>query len=419
MGEKRGMVKPERHKDEVAVLIISFVLLSSAIWEAPDFGHMLTSAIDCMVVFFYNRICTREFLMLYVRGRAVYQFGAALIKLGLKKWKQWEFLKVSGNINFGYIGGVVTIALTVLILICCLCRMLYIRKSRLGLKDGLIRKMQTGQLPCVQLGIATACGLLTTYEGDEKVRKYIITPIIYALLLLMAYGIGSHTVNEAERFEERKILETLAAGWKETFHQKDVYYGRMGRTVHDLKNELLGLRFFLLTEKYSQACKYLDAILKKFDGNTIGLGENMASWELLIDSKGRLAEEKGIDFQVKILVDECIGMDEMDLCVILGNLLDNAIEAQENVEGQKYIVCEMKQRCHLLAIRISNPIADERVGKPRLLKSEKRNKLIHGIGLKSIEEKIRKYNGYFKIKIERQSFIVEVSMHLADMDDRI
>lgn len=211
--DERGKVKLERRKYEVAVLTISLVLLVSTIWIDSALGHMLTAVANGIMFFFYNRISSKEFLVLYVKGMAIYQFGTALYEIVSEEWELWESVEVTGNFSFGCIGWIIAIVLAVLILICCLYRMLHIKKASSELGDDQMQKMSLGQSAYVHLGIVVILGLSAVYGSEGKAHKDLIMPITYTLLLSVAYAMGAHTANMSGRFEERKVLEMLSAGW--------------------------------------------------------------------------------------------------------------------------------------------------------------------------------------------------------------
>ena len=94
----------------------------------------------------------------------------------------------------------------------------------------------------------------------------------------------------------------------------------------------------------------------------------------------------------------------MDLANILGNLIDNAIEAEQKEENP-YIELNLKQEKNFLNINIKNKCTN-------LVsintKTNKNNSEFHGIGLKSVNRIVRKYDGEILIKLTNQEYVVNV-----------
>ena len=85
-------------------------------------------------------------------------------------------------------------------------------------------------------------------------------------------------------------------------------------------------------------------------------------------------------------------MEDMDWCTILANLLDNAIEACEKVpEEERRIDFYLVQKDSIIILKISNPYSRGIQAEGDRLRSRKRNKALHGIGLESVRNSVEKY----------------------------
>jgi hypothetical protein len=132
----------------------------------------------------------------------------------------------------------------------------------------------------------------------------------------------------------------------------------------------------------------------------------------LLNYKIGLAVEKNI--KVEVIVDKNItGVSDVDLCCILGNLLDNAIEACENGNiKDKIIVLHITVKNSCLLICVKNSISESVICNNPNLNTSKRDREIHGMGIKSIKSIAEKYSGTLRISEETDReeifFIVEV-----------
>ena len=111
--------------------------------------------------------------------------------------------------------------------------------------------------------------------------------------------------------------------------------------------------------------------------------------DILLSMKQHISENKGIPFMIHASVPENCPVTPSHFATILGNLLDNAIEASEN-EKSPYIEIKIGQVKHQLVIAISN-----RCTNPVSEKTTKKDKLFHGIGLYSVKQTVQIYDGEF------------------------
>lgn len=124
-------------------------------------------------------------------------------------------------------------------------------------------------------------------------------------------------------------------------------------------------------------------------------------------SKRSICKEKGINIKFDIKIPEIISIDDLDLCVIYGNILDNAIEACTRMKDQsreKFIDIKSNILRGYLTIKIVNSkdeVSMKKNGKFVTLKKDKKN---HGIGIYSVQKSVDKYNGQVILKDEKEVF---------------
>lgn len=115
--------------------------------------------------------------------------------------------------------------------------------------------------------------------------------------------------------------------------------------------------------------------------------------------------EKHITFDYTIEIPNKIKMKPVDICVLFGNSLDNAIEACERItEGSKKISMIISYRNNSLIYSLSNSTNGHLVKNGRFFKTSKNNYGEHGLGLSNIERTVEKYNGILNIQHEDNMF---------------
>lgn len=121
----------------------------------------------------------------------------------------------------------------------------------------------------------------------------------------------------------------------------------------------------------------------------------------------------GVCFENNIKVSTAISAQlgsiaEMDLCIVLFNLFDNAIEACEKIESDKYIKLDIFQNKSYLIVSMQNSVGEGVLVNNPKLKTTKKDDKNHGIGLNTIKDIVKRYNGIFKTDEENSIFTVDV-----------
>lgn len=126
-----------------------------------------------------------------------------------------------------------------------------------------------------------------------------------------------------------------------------------------------------------------------------------------------VAREQGIDFSVNLTIPMKMPFRGADICLILGNLLENAVEAAQKVEEEKYIRLRMKYDKNNLLIYVENNYKGTLIKtREKRLKSTKPNAGNHGVGLPSVYRTVAKYHGLVVIEdSEPNRFLIKVVLY--------
>ncbi|MBO5032697.1 MAG: GHKL domain-containing protein [Lachnospiraceae bacterium] len=128
----------------------------------------------------------------------------------------------------------------------------------------------------------------------------------------------------------------------------------------------------------------------------------------VLSEKAREASGNGIDFDVYVEPGIRFGMTaDSDLVAMLGNLLDNAFEAAKSCSDDKrkaMLRIYMEKEGRMCVVKLVNFFAEKPQRKKSGFISTKWEKGLHGIGIKSVENTVRKYNGYLQCFIDEERF---------------
>lgn len=179
---------------------------------------------------------------------------------------------------------------------------------------------------------------------------------------------------------------------------------------HDYKNHMMVVTSLLNNGKTKEASDYIENIQLKTGnfGKKFSTGNFIA--DAILGDKSSLAEEYAIHIDFTGRIPEK-GILNVDLCTVVANLTDNAIEALKNFEGNKYIKITASVRNGYLTLSFTNPAKDVRIVNNRI-RTSKADKKNHGIGLKNVENVAKKYSGNILLSFLDDEFTADVSMKI-------
>lgn len=183
---------------------------------------------------------------------------------------------------------------------------------------------------------------------------------------------------------------------------------------HDMKNHILALQILVQRKEVEETNKYLDS-MKNFMTNPeeyVKTGNDVV--DSLLNYKIQKANEVLNVVETKISIPEQLRLRSFDLNVLLGNLLDNAIDASMQTEDKKLKIT-IKLDKGILFLNICNScqmIADE---KKNFWETTKEDKANHGIGLKNVRRIVEKYHGDITFFYENNIIQTDVMMYVKEM----
>lgn len=177
---------------------------------------------------------------------------------------------------------------------------------------------------------------------------------------------------------------------------------------HDYRNHIQTLMQLMNEKQYDEVNAYLKNL--GTDLNTVDTvlktGNIMA--DAIINSKISLAKANNIDVNATASIPVELNISDIDLCVIIGNLLDNAIEASVKLpEGERMIRIYIEMKKNALYMSFTNLTATKKMEKQNgVYKSTKDGS--HGFGLIRVDSTVKKYNGYITRASEDGVFTTEI-----------
>lgn len=211
-------------------------------------------------------------------------------------------------------------------------------------------------------------------------------------------------VNSYEQEKRRKLeLERISTSYDNKNTRRLIQNDQdIRRLYHDMKNHLIALR--ALQDGKDEMNQYLDNLLEDLSGyeNDIKTGNSVI--DAMLFEKWRTGREQNIQFHVYADLRNLYFMRPADLVAILGNAVDNAIEAVSQLENQDERIIYIKEAvlANMDSICISNAYAGEVKQVHGCLISGKENSELHGIGIRSIRKAVERYHGFVNAEFDNQ-----------------
>nr|WP_314463099.1 GHKL domain-containing protein [uncultured Clostridium sp.] len=248
--------------------------------------------------------------------------------------------------------------------------------------------------------------IVIDYDGLKKEYFIVILVLIASLLVISAMLhiiFLEKYIHYRDRDQELSMLKQKNSiqyeyyiNQKETFHNMRIMY-------HDLKNHML---LSSLSPDYLTEIKSTLSQFEKFSDSGNGI-LNILLWK-----KYSEANKYGIELESVIEKVDLNFMDDMDICSIVGNILDNAIEACKEVDRNRIpeISVRIGKINNFIIIKIENDCIGSlrRKGRGNVFETTKAEKDMHGIGLSSVKRAVEKYDGNCEFECSNHKFTTEI-----------
>ncbi len=216
-------------------------------------------------------------------------------------------------------------------------------------------------------------------------------------------------VMQKEEKHKVSVLEMRHDLLNENYNSLNEIYRTNAKLYHDLNNHLNLLYQLLQEEKVDEAQRYIKEIAEPILALSKKQWTGIDVTDTVLNSKIQEMNERNIMPDINVEFPENSTILSNDLCTILSNLLDNAIEAVEKLDGNRKIKLTMRRANFFLFIRVSNPCGQNRKFAV-FPATTKENASLHGWGLRSVRDAVERYGGTMECVNENYEFIVNIML---------
>lgn len=248
---------------------------------------------------------------------------------------------------------------------------------------------------------------------DDKSSFEIVLIAIILSIMCVVVCICQHILNIQNIYKvENDRLKSYLEEEEHDIKRIEEMYEASSIIRHDMKHYALVMNNMLEEEKYNDLKTMIDELSgdRLLGANVIYTSDN--SLNAVLNNKLAVCKQNGIEFQVQI---SCKIPKEImiDICVIMSNLLDNAIEAEKQ-EGNGYIKTNISMRGNMLCINVVNKIMKPVLKNNPRLDTTKKDKDRHGFGLRSVSRRVEELDGIYTYKEEEGEFrtIIQIPVKL-------
>ena len=226
--------------------------------------------------------------------------------------------------------------------------------------------------------------------NEDQVGTWIILSVIL-LFAILFYRVNQQREMEAEiaklKQEQAEIVERDYQALRRT-------YADNAKLYHDLHNHIEAIYQCLIQGDTKEAVRYCEDLRTPVRqiSQTVWTGDKALDY--LISSKMALAGQEQIKTKVNIEYPHNTNIRSVDLTTILGNLLDNALEAAKAApESLRFLNLTIRRINAMLIIKVENGYGNTPVQENGELLTSKKDKVFHGWGLKSVQTAADRYDG--------------------------
>ncbi len=236
---------------------------------------------------------------------------------------------------------------------------------------------------------------------------------ILAVLMVLAINVFTYYLYDkmgqiAESRAREEFLQEQGEYYVKQYNENRNLWVEMSEFRHNMSERYLVEKVLLDKRDYEALGKLYDNSLEKLYKQKMAANTGCLYFDSIINYKAAIAKTFGTELKTDLMIPADIKVNTEDICICLGNLLDNAIEACKKLKEERKIALKIRVDRKNLIIIISNPYEEARILEENNYLTTKREKERHGFGLNIVKKIADRYDGEVLIEDTGQEFTVTV-----------
>lgn len=288
-----------------------------------------------------------------------------------------------------------------------------------------LRLLEKGRLLLV-LGISGASytllfllqSLLSADSLLSLQRAVILLGLLLLLLAALCFLLIAWSAQYRHTADEQGLWNYTNRLLADNYHRLSSNQKAIAKQVHDFTNHLLTLQE-LLSDDTPLAKEYIRSLLDTASEQTASCQSGSEVIDAIINCKQAEARALSIQFTYIIHLPVSLSIPSVDLCAVLANLLDNAIEACQKLPDPKerFIHISIGYKYNFIFFRVENSVENNPLGTGRTPATTKKDRSRpHGLGLKNVLDTVRRYSGALEQECKEHRFSSVAMMQLPAED---
>lgn len=381
---------------------IAFGVILTALAFLPNFSFL--RLVFCatglgMIVYFFSRSSVLQAFYASISYSSLYVLNEMLV-FGLFSLFHIDVQQIMSDARTRTMAIIIT---HMLLWLCVLIVLAITKRRRTAITLSFLLTLTPGYIAGIVLGLSFCMHVLS---GDEVMPVPILTSaigLLYLNIVIVLYA------ERAKSASDQKLQSELA---EHHYAMQEQYYTQLRSEqeetramFHDINKYMQAMRTLAAEGNVAEVNQMMAETQELFDSLTtvVDVGNSVVS--VILNEYREITEDADIPFTFDVSVPQNLGISAVDLYVLLGNTLDNAIEACQSLPiEERYIRIQMRIYHNILFYQIENPYAE---GYPQ--RSRGKN---HGYGLQNVRKCVEKHNGHMAVTQDGNKFVL--SMRLND-----
>lgn len=255
---------------------------------------------------------------------------------------------------------------------------------------------------------------ISTVDSLKNTFSAVIVSLIMLFINIIIFTVYIQLASQLELKRCNTVYEQQLNMYDRNLVLRDMQFLEFRKESHNFKNQLISIIEYAKNQDYERIISFAkERILDNSVPNQQIAKSDNSVIDTLINYKYSIAVQRLIKFTTDLQIPILLPYNSSDLCIILGNALDNALEAVENQNiGDKYINVKMRCDKDNLKICIKNSfngyLLKDKDGNLKTIKEDAQN---HGIGIYSIMKAASKYQGTSKFTNNESEFCIKILLY--------
>lgn len=246
-------------------------------------------------------------------------------------------------------------------------------------------------------------------DATAAIALSVILVCIVALLKICF--ISTEYQDEKER---NRLLNSVNALTEQNYQKLSELQKELSKQNHDFAKHMQMIQELVQENQRDEALRYTSALLEVSTRRVKICRSGNPILDAVINSKIAEASQKQIDLEFQVHFPVLTDIAPVDICIVLGNQLDNAIEACQKIEAPKErkIAIHIDQQMNAAIFQVSNTVAENPfLQNPHLRSTKACSEQLHSLGIQNIRETVEKYQGVLENSYKDGRFISSAMLY--------